>query len=128
MNLKRRTPAGQDGGTSTPNESKPHPIASRQVSWWTVHEFVAAVLNQVNDWPTLGTPAWCSMAHDDPAKWAALLDAARHHALRLETCQQAQCDASREISAAADWPAVAREVQQRNAFYAERPWLKRVAS
>ena len=44
----------------------------QQVNWLTVHRFVAAVLNQVNDWPMLGTPAWCSLAHDDPRKWAAL--------------------------------------------------------
>ena len=45
---------------------------SQQVNWLTVHRFVAAVLNQVNDWPMLGTPAWCSLAHDDPRKWAII--------------------------------------------------------
>jgi len=85
----------------------PHP-ASQQVSWWSVHEFVAAVLNQVNDWPMLGTPAWCSLAHDDPRKWAAVLDGAQHHALRLELNQEARAEASRAVSAAADWPKVAR--------------------
>ena len=77
-------------------------------SWWSVHEFVAAVLNQVNDWPTLGTPAWCSLTHDDPRKWCALLDGAQHWALRMETCQEAKCEASHAISAAQDWSAFAR--------------------
>jgi hypothetical protein len=103
-------------------------IASQQVSWWSVHEFVGAVLNQINDWPTLGTPAWCSLAHDDPRKWAALLDGAQHWALRVETSQEARCEAGRAVSTAADWPAIARETRQRNEFYAARPWLRRAAS
>ena len=102
--------------------------ASQQVDWWSVHEFVAAVLDQVNGWPTLGTPAWCSLANDDPQKWAALLDGAQHHALRLELNQQAECQASRDISAAADWSGIAQQVRQHNEFYAAKPWLRRLAS
>ena len=37
---------------------------------------------------------------DDPAKRAAILDAAQHHALRLDTSQQALADAGGDISAA----------------------------
>jgi hypothetical protein len=76
----------------------------------------------------LGTPAWCALPDGDPAKIAALYDAAQHWALRLETCQQAECEASRAVSAAADWSATAREMLSRNEFYAQRPWLKRVSS
>lgn len=98
---------------------------SQQVSWWSVHEFVTAVLNQVNDWPAAGTPAWCSLANDDPRKWAAVLDGGRHHALRLELNQEVRAAASWAISAAADWPEVARAIQQRNDFHAVRPWMRR---
>lgn len=100
-------------------------LTSHQVSWWAVHEFVSAVLDRVNGWPMAGTPAWCSLAHDDPAKWAALLDGAQHHALRVETAQQARADASRDVCAAADWSAIADDVRQREDFYAERPWIRR---
>lgn len=75
-----------------------------------------------------GTPAWCALDDGDPVKTAALLDAAQHWALRVETCQQAACDASREISAAEDWSAIAQHVQDRREFYAARPWLRRSAS
>ena len=102
-------------------------IPSRQVSWWSVHEFVGAVLNQANDWPMLGTPAWCSLAHDDPRKWAALLDAAQHWALRVETCQESECQASRDISATADWGQISRRMREHNEFHAARPWLRRVS-
>jgi hypothetical protein len=94
----------------------PGALDSQQVSWWSVHEFVSAVLNQVNDWPMLGTPAWCCLAHDDPRKWSALLDGAQHWALRLETCQEARAEASRAVSGAVDWPNVSREMLQLSSF------------
>lgn len=100
--------------------------ASQQVSWWSVHGYVAPILASAGSWPTLGTPQWCALDDDDPVKLAALLDAARHWALRVETSQQAECDASREISDAVDWSAIAREILTRRAFFAERPWMKRV--
>jgi hypothetical protein len=111
-----------------PNGYRRQATESPQVNWLTVRRFVAAVLNQVNDWPMLGTPAWCSLAHDDPRKWAALLDGAQHWALRVDSCQAAMTEASRDISVAADWPAIGRETRQRNEFYAARPWLRRAAS
>ena len=103
-------------------------IASQQVSWWSVHQFVSAVLDQANGWPLVGTSAWCSLADDDPQKWAALLDAAQHWALRLETCQEARVDAGKAVAGAVDWAALSREINQRTDFYAARPWLRRVAS
>jgi Protein of unknown function (DUF2742) len=102
--------------------------SSQQVSWWPVHEFVAARLQQVEQWPTVGSPEWATLRDDDPVKLAALFDAAQHWALRRETCQQARCDASRQVGEALDWSAPAREINERNDFHAARPWLKRVAS
>jgi hypothetical protein len=93
---------------------------SQQVSWWSVHELVGAVLNQINDWPMLGTPAWCSLTHEDPRKWAALLDASQHWALRVETAQMARGEASRAVSDAVDWPKVSRELLQLASFRAAR--------
>jgi Protein of unknown function (DUF2742) len=100
-------------------------LASRQVNWLTVHRFVGEVLKQVNGWPMAGTPAWCSLAHDDPRKWAALLDGAQHWALRVDACQAAECQASRDISGAADWAVVSQAIRQTNEFYAQKPWLRR---
>jgi hypothetical protein len=103
-------------------------IASQQVSWFSVHEFVAPLLADVGQWPLAGTPEWCALDDDDPRKQAALYDAARHHALRVETAQAALAQASRAVSAAEDWSAIAAEVRDRSEFYKQRPWLKRVAS
>ena len=58
----------------------------------------------------------------------ALAVAGEHHVLRVEVAQTAQAEASRAVSAAADWPKVAREIKQRNDFYASRPWLRRAVS
>jgi hypothetical protein len=98
---------------------------NQQVSWWQVHEYVQPILAAAGSWPMAGTPAWCALADDDPAKLAALLDAARHWALRVDTCQAAACEASRDISAAADWAAAGQHIKTRREFYAEKPWLKR---
>lgn len=102
--------------------------SSRQVNWLTVHEFVQQVLAAAGSWPMVGTPAWCLLDDNDPVKIAAVYDAAQHHALRLDLNQEALAQASRDVSAADDWSQVAREMVQRNSFYAARPWLRRVAS
>jgi Protein of unknown function (DUF2742) len=103
-------------------------ISSQQVAWLTVHEFVAPLLAGVGCWPMAGTPEWCLLDDDDPRKWAALFDAAQHWSLRVDTCQEQQRAASRDISAAVDWSSIARELVQLNAFYTQRPRLKRVTT
>ena len=102
-------------------------MTSQHVSWWTVREFVAAHI-QADHWPMVGTPAWCLLDDDDPVKLAAVLDAASHWALRVETCQQAYADAGGEISAAADWSHIAEHIRTEDEFYAAHPWMKRRAS
>jgi hypothetical protein len=103
-------------------------VSSQAVSWWDVHEHVAPFLEAAESWPTVGTPAWCATPDDDPRKMAALLDAARHWALRMDSCQEARCEASRSVSSAVDWSAVAQEIRDLREFYTARPYLKRVIS
>ena len=69
---------------------------NQQVSWWSVHEFVAG-----------------------------FLDAARHWALHVEMAQEAECEASRAISAAYDWAAISCSIRRYAEFHAEKPWMKR---
>ena len=103
------------------------PISARSVSWWSVQEFVAPLLEQAESWPMAGTPAWCLLDPADPLKWIALFDAARHYALRVETAQEALADAATEISTSLDWRAISQEISQRRSFYEARPWLKRIS-
>jgi Protein of unknown function (DUF2742) len=104
-------------------------VSSQQVSWWDVHLFTEPLLTKVgSSWPMAGSPEWCALPDGDPAKLAAIYDAARHWALRVETCQQAECEASHAISAAADWSAHARAWLSHNEFYAEKPWMRRRAA
>lgn len=105
-----------------------HTNASRQVQWWTVHEFVKNVLDEAGSWPMVGSVEWNLLDDDDPVKVAAIYDAAQHWALRLDTNQQALADTSRDVSGAADWSRISRELAQLNSFRAQNPWTKRVAS
>ena len=67
-----------------------------------------------------GTPEWCALESSDPRKLAALYDAAQHWVLRVETCQQAKCQAGQAVSAAADWSAIATEIFRRRGAYLPR--------
>jgi hypothetical protein len=85
-------------------------IESRQVAWWPVHEFVQSRIPTVTSWATVGTPSWCQLADDDPAKLAAVLDAGRRYALHLDVAQQELASASREIASAENWGTQARRI------------------
>lgn len=111
-----------------PNGNGQRVRASAQVDWWVVHEYVAPLLDQVKAWPLVGSVEWCQLGDDDPVKLAALFDAARHWALRVETCQQAACEPSHDVSAAADWACIAERIRAEHDFYATHSWLKRAAS
>ncbi|MEB3062475.1 DUF2742 domain-containing protein [[Mycobacterium] zoologicum] len=101
--------------------------ASQQVSFWEVHTWVQRYLDVVGDYPTCGTPSWCLLPDDSREKWAALLDFAQHHALRVETAQEQRAETAKAIASAVDWPAIARELRQRRQFYVQHPHLRRRA-
>lgn len=84
-------------------------LASRQVDWWPVHEFVEEL--DLADLPFPGTPAWCQL--DDEHKRLACIAAAEHYALLLDTRQEQLADASKAIAAAENWAAVARNITRR---------------
>lgn len=87
---------------------------SRQVNHFEVHQLVVPVLDAVGDYPPAGTPAWCLLGESDPRKWAAVLDAGRHWALRVDCEQTVRAEASRAVAESADWSAVARGVRRRS--------------
>ncbi|WP_373365585.1 DUF2742 domain-containing protein [Mycobacterium kansasii] len=108
---RERRPAGNGAATiSTPDAAI---ITAQQSNWLPVHDLVAPILESVGRWPLLGSPEWCSLAPDDPAKWAAVLDGGQHHALRLELNQRARAEASRAVAGAADWSQIANEIRRR---------------
>lgn len=110
--------------------------ASRSVAWWPVLTFVAdrlgvettAVPEISKRLPLLGTPAWCALPDDDPAKLAAVLDGGCRWALRLELNQEALAEASKAIAASEDWRGIAQELTGLRSFRTANPWAKRVAS
>lgn len=83
-------------------------IEARTVDWWSVHTHVEPLLEEVECWPMVGTLPWQHLPTDDPAKLAAIFDAARHWALRVDTAQAALAEASRNVSESTDWQLVSR--------------------
>ena len=119
----------QLGDTTSFHQNTAYQATSAQsVNWWDIHQFVAPVLAQAGSWPMAGTPAWCALADDDPAKLAALYSIAENCALHIETAQQAEAQASQAISAAVDWSVIARQVRERQDWLAAHPWARRVTS
>jgi len=86
---------------------------SQQVDWWAVHQFVESVVAQANcgPLPMAGTLAWQRLAAGDPRKLLAVAVAGSHHVLRIEVGQAERAEASREISDAADWSALAQSIR-----------------
>ncbi|MDZ7883300.1 MAG: DUF2742 domain-containing protein [Mycobacterium sp.] len=89
--------------------------ASKQVSWWPTHEFIAALVANANNLPIAGTPAWQALSDNDPAKPIALAVAGEHHVLRIEVAQTALAEASKAVASVPDW-----RTRPRGASYIER--------
>jgi hypothetical protein len=105
-------------------------VDSRQVSWWSVHEFIEATVAQLGlgPLPSAGSPSWCALADGDPRKLLAVAIDGEHHVLRKEAAQEARAEASKALSMAEDWSRVAQRSIVRAAFYEAHPWLKRVVT
>lgn len=86
-------------------------MVTRSVDFFEVHRLVSPILTQVESWPAAGTLTWQHLADTDPAKWCAVLDAARYGALHMQLRQEALAAASHEIACAADWSALAQRVR-----------------
>lgn len=97
-------------------------IHAQSVSWLSVQAWAGPFLDTAGSYPMIGTPEWQALPDSDRRKWAAAVDAARHWALRLETCQEARAEASRAVAGAADWSRVAQEMQQLAEFRTANPW------
>jgi hypothetical protein len=112
---------------TTTTNATPWRLTSHQVDWYSVYQYVNRILEGlgIQVFPAAGTPAWCQLGDSDPLKLAAALAYAPHHALRVETAQQASAVASHAVSAAMDWAAVGRRIQDQDEFYAAHPWLRR---
>lgn len=87
--------------------------SSQQRSWWEVHQFIEAVVQQANYGllPAAGTPAWSQLADGDPRKLLAVAIDGEHWTLRVETAQIALADAACAVADSTNWTTIARRVQ-----------------
>lgn len=86
-------------------------VASLQVAWFSVYEFVAKLLSETGSWPIAGTPSWTALDDTDPRKLAAVLAAGTHWALRVDCEQTVRAQASQDISSIPGWKAAAQQIQ-----------------
>ncbi|MDZ7884748.1 MAG: DUF2742 domain-containing protein [Mycobacterium sp.] len=95
-------------------------IVTRAVDFYEVHRLVTPILDAIEPWPVAGTLTWQQLDDTDPTKWAAVLDIARYGTLHLQLRQEALTQASHDVSAAADWPAIARALRADRGPYIPR--------
>ncbi|KSU59648.1 MULTISPECIES: DUF2742 domain-containing protein [unclassified Gordonia (in: high G+C Gram-positive bacteria)] len=105
---------------------------SGHVDWDAVRAYVHRVLADVTHTglPVAGTPEWCQLHDDDPAKLAALVIAGSRWVLEEEIAEinwqrDALKRASIAVAQARDWAQVARRIRERDDFHREHPDLKR---
>lgn len=113
MRNRQNTEAGPDTGAGLP--------VSRQVAWLETYDYIvrlAAEHHVVLDLTAVaGTPQWCGMPDGDARKLMALLVGGVREALANDARQAAMAEASRSVSAAANWRSVG---QPRPASYIRR--------
>ena len=92
--------------------------SSRQVAWFETYTFASRIAAQrgysltAAQLPAPGTPTWCGMPDSDARKLLSLLLRGVQAALADDATQAASADASREISTAADWRALAQRTHR----------------
>lgn len=111
MTIKETDRPARDGTgpNNTTNHSEhnrlPLHVASREVSATATYMAVAPLLVEVADWPLCGTPAWVDLDNNDPRRQAAVAYAALQWTLQQDIEQEAERQASHDISSAYDWGA-----------------------
>ncbi|XTP33444.1 DUF2742 domain-containing protein [Mycobacterium sp. TJFP1] len=98
-----------------PDDGAGSPASSQEVSWWAVHQFLSAVVEQVKNTtlPWAGTPAWRELDDTDPRKLLSVAIAGEHHVLRVEIGQEQRAQAAEDVWGGADWSEAARQLPRR---------------
>jgi hypothetical protein len=126
-------------GNGKHQHTDPSPThAGSVVDWYEVFLWAQRKLANVESWPAAGSPEWCALSDNAPGKWAAAIDAAPHHILRMAIGQEQQANtplswcprclakAGREISDGSDWAEIGRYIKDHREFVAAHPWARRV--
>lgn len=100
-------------------------LASRQVNWYETFCYAERLaanhgVDILEHHLVAGSPRWCEMPDDDARKLMALVLGGIREALGHDANQTSLVDASRAVSAAEDWPAIAHGIGRRNGVYIPR--------
>jgi len=103
------------------------------VNWEAVRDFVYRLPARPNTTIIAGSPEWCALDDDDPAKLAALITAGSRWVLEEEIDQlarrrQAQKDMALGLLETLPWAQICKQIEQRDEFYRKNADLKRRAS
>lgn len=106
---------------------------SYDVSWEAVRNFVYRLPARPNTTIIAGSPEWCALADDDPAKVAALITAGSRWVLEEQIDQihrrrQAHKDMSLGLLEEHPWKKLRQYLTDRDEFYRKNADLKRRAS
>jgi hypothetical protein len=89
-------------------------VASREVDWFSVHQFVMPLIERLGPLPWPGTVSWSELSDHDPRKLGAVLVAGMLWALNEDARQSAMAEAQRDLSRAYDWSATSRKMRARS--------------
>ncbi|MCF3939070.1 DUF2742 domain-containing protein [Gordonia tangerina] len=83
--------------------------------------------------PIAGSPTWCALSDDNPAKLLAVLHCGTRWVLEeamasIDERRLAEKAAAVEVSQAADWARVGSEIRRRDEWLRTHPWAKREVS
>ncbi|MCX6468086.1 MAG: DUF2742 domain-containing protein [Corynebacteriales bacterium] len=101
-----------------------------QLSWEAVRDFTYRLPAHHRSGPTPGSTTWRDLSDDDPLKLGGLVRVGSLWVLETEIAEidhrrRAEKAAAVEISTALPWARIAREIQQRDSWYASHPDLRR---
>lgn len=103
-------------------------VDSNEIDFLPVHQRLAPLLDRavlLGEIPVLGSPAWVDIPDDDRRWRDSVVVAGYRWAMAEWLRQDAENQASKELSGSADWSAVAARMRQHAEYLAANPWARR---
>ncbi|UPG69339.1 DUF2742 domain-containing protein [Gordonia hongkongensis] len=103
------------------------------VNWGAVRDFVCRLPARPKTTIIAGSPEWCALDDDDPAKLAALITAGSRWVLETECTEiqnrrDAEKAAAVDLAQARDWAAVAQRIRDRDTALRNGAYIARKAA
>ena len=103
-------------------------VDSNEIDFLPVHQRLAPILDRavlLGEIPVLGSPSWVEIPDEDRRWRDSVVVAGYRWAMTEWLRQDAENQASKELSGSADWSAVAARTRRRAEYLAANPWARR---